>query len=202
MSNLWMQSRSGIPIPIEYPDPKLIRMDEVAHSLAGQPRYLAHTTKEHYSVAEHCVRVSYLLADWGEDEHMQMRGLIHDCPEAILGDITAPVKAVIRKHTHALDVIEDRWLYAFLDFVGLSHMRSNPPMPLALWERTQRTIKRADLVLLATERRDLMAPCDRDWNLTHEPLPKKLPHPLTSDRAERAFLDRFEELQAKRRMAA
>lgn len=191
MTTPWMQTRSGACLDIAHPDASKINIEEMAYSLAGILRYLNHT-QHPYSVAEHCVRVSYLVEEWTKDRAMSLRGLLHDGPEYILGDITAPVKKFIRAHTYALDVIEDRWLYAILDSVGLPHLRSNPPMPLAEWEGAQAVIKRADLVMLATEKRDMMAPCERDWGLTHPARDKRLPPPLATDRAERAFLERFE----------
>ena len=68
-----------------------IRIEDIAHALAHQCRFSGHTI-EHYSVAEHSVRVSGLLEDRGYPYRVQMWGLLHDASEAYLIDLPAPVK--------------------------------------------------------------------------------------------------------------
>lgn len=67
------------------PDPEKIRIDDIAHALARQNRFLGHG--ERYSVAEHSVHVS--LACDPEDAFW---GLMHDAPEFALGDWPTPLK--------------------------------------------------------------------------------------------------------------
>lgn len=45
-----------------------------------------------YSVADHSVLVALILREWGADALVQFHGLMHDAHEAIIGDITTPVK--------------------------------------------------------------------------------------------------------------
>lgn len=67
------------------PDPDLLRIEDIAHSLARQRRFLGHG--EEYSVAEHCVHVSRAC-----DPEDAFWGLMHDSPEFALGDCPTPLK--------------------------------------------------------------------------------------------------------------
>lgn len=69
----------------------MIHLEDFAHSLSHLPRFLGHTPVPH-SVAEHSVRVSLLVEDWGGTLDEQRWGLIHDFPEAFLGDLPSPLK--------------------------------------------------------------------------------------------------------------
>jgi 5'-deoxynucleotidase YfbR-like HD superfamily hydrolase len=181
----------GNTFDLSKPDPAFVHIGEIAIALSRINRFLGHTL-EPYTVAEHCVRVSYLLADWGHGFEMQMRGLLHDAAEAFIGDITAPTKALIRQHTYALDVAEERIERAILEAVGLQHFRSDPPVALDKWEWIQSKIKRADLVMLATEQRDHMGMRE---GFAVEPLPRKLAPPLDAQQAEQRFGERYAELR-------
>lgn len=80
---------SGKRIDPSDPDPALIDIEDIAYSLAGINRFGAHT-RPRYTVAEHSVMVSRLVED-----DVALRGLLHDAPEAYLGDIISPVKRCI-----------------------------------------------------------------------------------------------------------
>jgi len=69
-------------------DPKAEDMSivDVAHHLAMQVRFNG-ATKDFYSVAEHCVIGSYLVPD-----EYAFEFLMHDAPEAWLGDMIRPIK--------------------------------------------------------------------------------------------------------------
>jgi len=193
--SIFMQTRSGKAIDFDAIEPDKIEIEDIAIGLSRINRYLGHTV-DPLTVAEHSVRVSLLVSDWYPDDHsLQLRALLHDASEAIVGDVTAPVKRWIRQQSYVLDVLEARIERAILTRFGLRHMLSDPPMPLAECEAIAEIIKRADLTLLATEHRDLVPPGERDWNLTHEPLPKKHARPASPEVAERVFLERFEALQ-------
>jgi 5'-deoxynucleotidase YfbR-like HD superfamily hydrolase len=190
MNDAWMQSASGRTLDFDNIDPTQIRIDDIAHSLSRINRYLGHT-RVSYSVAEHCVRVSWLLEEWGHDREIQLRGLLHDAAEAYVGDTTAPVKRWIRRQTYALDVLEERIERAILTRFGLAHMRSDPPLPMADVERLHAIVKRADLVMLATEYRDLVPKKGRDWCLAEEAHSEGIVPMATADGARDLFLDRF-----------
>jgi len=186
-----MRPVSGRRFRLDAPDPADVSIEEIALSLSRINRFLGNT-RAPYTVAEHCVRVSRLLEQHSAEHEMPLRGLLHDAAEAYTGDITAPMKAIIRKQTYALDVAEERIERAILTAFGLRHMRSDPPLPLSECERIASVIKWADLTLLATEQRDHQDVAIE--TLTATALPKRLPYPLTAEAAERAYLERFEEL--------
>lgn len=63
-------------------------IETIAYALAHINRYTGHVGT--YSVAQHCVHVAEKLPD-----HLKLAGLLHDAPEAYIGDVSAPLKAVI-----------------------------------------------------------------------------------------------------------
>jgi hypothetical protein len=85
---------SGISIDLDAPSGLSLR--EIAFTLARICRFGGHLPEDGpialYSVADHSVLVSRLLGQWGFDRETQMLGLLHDAHEALIGDITTPVK--------------------------------------------------------------------------------------------------------------
>lgn len=68
------------------PDPDDIVIEDIAHALSQLCRFTGHTRK-FSSVAEHCVRVSWLVP-----RELALEALLHDASEAYLSDIARPVK--------------------------------------------------------------------------------------------------------------
>lgn len=123
--------------------PDDVAIDDIVHALSNQCRFSGHT-RTFYSVAEHSVRVAYLLRDAGHPMNVVLWGLLHDAAEAYLVDLPRPLKhhpgfgdTYRAVEAHALSAITRRF--------GLV-----PDEPAA--------VKHADLRLLATERRDLLPP--------------------------------------------
>ncbi len=163
------------------PDPTEIDIRDIAHALSLIVRY-GGQCREFYCVGQHSVAVSETLEDWGCSKEIQMWGLIHDASEGLgLNDIVAPVKSAdcMAGYREA----ETRLMVAVCRRFGL---------PIAEPER----VRTADLVLRATEVRDLMPNRPGHWaDLTAKPLPRAI-EPWAPSVAERAFLSRFEELAA------
>jgi len=165
------------------PTLEMICIDDIAHALALINRYNGHTHTP-YSVAEHCERMSYLPGD-------PLVNLLHDAAEAYIGDVPSPQKKCLRFG------VEDEGNTPFsnqelfiLGFIGSA---------LGVHRLANRVghpdVKKADLIMLATETRDLMPSSNLYswWTKGVTPLKEKIT-PLPWELAEDQFLARFEEL--------
>ena len=171
--NAWIQTFTGKKFHPLDPSLSEISIIDIAHALSMICRFTGHS-KEFYSVAQHCVLVSYIC-----DEKDALHGLLHDASEAYLSDISKPLK-----HSGFFEEykrIEHHLQSMIFQKFGLS--MEEPP-----------GVKKADIILLATEARDLMSPLHTDWIQPVNPLPFTI-FPLPPKEAEQLFLNRFEELK-------
>lgn len=170
----WMQTFTGRRFFPMDPDPDEVDVLDVAHSLAMQCRYNGHV-RSFYSVAEHCVLVSRVVAP----EHA-LWGLLHDATEAYVGDMVRPLKV----HMPAYRAAEDRVMDAIATRYGLVG-----PMPAE--------VKEADTRLLLDERDALLGPSPARWDVDGEPFGVRI-EAWSPERAEAAYLSRFYELTDRR----
>jgi 5'-deoxynucleotidase YfbR-like HD superfamily hydrolase len=159
-----------------------IWIEDIAHALGNQCRFTGHT-REFYSVAEHSVRVSWLLEEWGDDDAVQFWGLMHDASEAYLGDWSTPLKQSDAGTEYR--AAERRLMRAICDRFSMS-----PTEPEA--------VRLADAVMLATEARDLMPNKPQHWAALmvrphHERIAAWSPK-----EAKQQFLYRFHDLDGRR----
>ncbi len=177
----WLQTRHG---GTWYPlDPRADEVDErdVASALARICRFGGHVVGRPYSVAEHSVRVADLVESWGGSPAEQLEALVHDAHEAYPpGDVPSPVKRCGAIGA-ALVKLEDAAARAVRRAFGVAFELGSATM-------------HADLVLLATERRDLMAPCAGELLNLPAPLPEVI-HPWRYDQAEATWLLRLRALR-------
>lgn len=166
-----IQTACGHSLSLVRPDPDCITIQAIAHALANTCRFGGHTSS-FYSVAEHCVRValSGYVPRW-----LQFDALMHDAAEAFVGDIPTPLKHLLPEFR----AIERR-------------IEAAIELKFGCYEMHHDLVKKADLVLLATERRDLMPDTHYRWEAIAgiEPLASPI-HPLAPASAREMFLRAF-----------
>lgn len=162
----------GRYFPFLEPDTAHFSVPEIAHALSNICRFTGHT-REFYSVAQHSVIVSHLVP-----RQHALHALLHDAAEAYLGDVAKPLKHCLSEYKAIERGVEAALFRAF----GL---------PAELPE----CIKHADLIMLATEQRDLMPHHDDEWACIAgiEPL-REVIKPMLPGQAEYLFLHRYEYL--------
>jgi hypothetical protein len=86
----------GIGPLIDLNDPQDVSLERCVQTLARICRYNGNIPEDSevmlYSVAQHSALVSRLIEFWGFPAQEQAAGLLHDVHEALMGDITTPVK--------------------------------------------------------------------------------------------------------------
>jgi uncharacterized protein len=174
----WIETYTGHPIDPLNPEPKRIYHHDIAHALSNQCRFSGHT-QHFYSVAQHSVLVAALVKRWGADQRVQILALYHDASEAYLQDMPTPIKRQMPIYREAeaklQKVIEDT---LFPEFSGDGRWRRD----------AEELIKKADLILLATEARDLMND-PKDWKVLEGVVPLKTQiSPLSPPQAKEAFI--------------
>jgi hypothetical protein len=179
----YLQTVSGRWLNPFDPDPEQLDIGDIARSLANQCRFGGHC-RAFYSVAQHSVHVSELVEQRGGDAEDVFAALMHDASEAYLGDMPHPIK-----HRSPLGAAF-REAEKNLEQAILLHFAIKREVP---------AVKPADRALLATERRAFMAET-WDWPELEgvTPLDDFPLAPWPPDQAERAFMDRFEDLSGRR----
>lgn len=143
---------------------------DIAHALSLINRYTGHTVVP-YSVAQHSIHVSKLVAD----EHA-LWGLLHDASEAYLGDVSRPLKSMLPDYKRLEEMVQR----AIADRFALGW-----PIPSE--------VKAADNVALMAEKRDLMALDRGDWGIDDMAAPERIVA-LSWQEAKEQFLRRCEEV--------
>lgn len=155
-----------------------IDISDIAHALSQLSRFGGHT-RTFYSVAQHSVLVSHIVPP-----QYRLHALLHDAAEAYFGDMVQPLKylpgcGAYRDHESLMQA-------RIFDRFGLGMQQE---------DACRDSIRMADLVMLATERRDLMAPDSTPWPILKDIAPRpSVIRPLMPVAAEAAFLRRFKEL--------
>jgi hypothetical protein len=170
---------SGTYFDFEDPESSEITIEDVAYGLAFEGRCAGQCysrilkRRVFYSVAEHCVRMSRAVKP-----ALALEALLHEVGEAVCGDMTAPLKAL----NPTFKAIEKRCEAAILAKFGVTI--SNPL-----------EIKKADVRMLATERRDLLPWKGERWSMDDDTQPYSFEIiPWSPDVAARDFLNRYKEL--------
>ncbi len=182
-----------------------VRFDDF-QALARINRYGGHTLRDGYTDAEHGVRCARYLRRLGAPPLVCFAGLHHDTHEAFPpGDQMGPfLRAMSDRAACALLGLTP----AAFDGVAAIILRAKTVVREALGiaavfadpERAA-LVKRADMVLLATERRDLMADGPVAWGSMPEPLAERI-HPWTPAEAWAEFRAEHERMSAEMGRAA
>lgn len=178
-TNHCLLTYSGQYVNVIDPDPATINIADIAHALSQINRFGGHT-RTPYTVAQHCVLVSQIVP-----LEFRLHALLHDAAEAYFGDLMYPIKYLPQVMQNYRD-LEGAMQAAIFKKFGLGMAQSDP---------CRNAIRTADLIMLATERRDLMHPDATPWPILHDvkPLAYRI-RPLLSLSAEGEFLSRFKSL--------
>lgn len=149
--NNWIQTFSGKAFDLVDPQPDMIDINDIAHSLSNICRFTGHT-KRHWSVAHHSVFVVGIMLyasgmNNSFDKNTVLQGLLHDATEAYVGDMSSPLKELCPDYR----AIEKRVWAAIAAKYGVP-------------EEMDPRVKNADIVALLSERRDLMRESEREWS--------------------------------------
>lgn len=165
----------------DYLDPRPADIDilDIARALSCEARFNGHTRAPYY-VAQHAVTASNIVPT-----SFALEALLHDATEAYCKDIPRPLKALLPGYQD----IEARVDGAIRAAFGLPPTMSD-------------TVKHADTVMLATERRDLMPNDPTPWPVLNgiEPLKGRI-YAWDPKKAEARFIKRYLELTERRRAA-
>lgn len=171
--NSWIQTYTCKKFFPTNPAPDNIDIIDIAHALSMQCRFSGHVS-EFYSVAQHCVLVSYLC-----DSDHALSGLLHDASEAYLVDVPRPLK-------------QSGEFGAYIKFENvlqtMIYKKYNCP------EIEPPSVKNADRLMLAIEANLLMRPFHKDWSLGDIKIIPFTFEPLNPKQAEELYLNRFLEL--------
>jgi 5'-deoxynucleotidase YfbR-like HD superfamily hydrolase len=188
----WIQTALGHKFDLFDPKFDVIKPYDIAHALSNLCRFTGHCA-EFYSIAEHCVRVSFrceeLVAQKNlekigggkrpEDPQRAARwGLLHDAAEAYVNDLNSPLK-------HQPQLLLYREIEKNILNLIAERFELGDESP---------EVKVADDELLATEFRDLMKPLHKDLELKYQPLSHVKIACWVPSKARRIWLKRFIEL--------
>ncbi len=165
---------SGAYFSFEHPERTPVPVEDIAHALSHTCRFTGHC-HSFYSVAQHAVLTSYLAPP-----EFAFHALHHDDAEALIGDVASPLKRLIPQYKE----IERRVEAVIMEQFGLP--LEMPP-----------EVKRADLVALRTEQRDLMHSAGGLWTSLEGIEPSQefhVDHPMSPREAARLYLRRHHEL--------
>lgn len=165
MAEQWdITTYSGIKFKFDDPE---FSIYDIAHALSLTCRFCGHSSS-YYSVAEHSIHVANNCP-----EELYLEGLMHDAPEAYLGDVTSPLKRYLSEYRR---MEED--LYSKL----AGHYKLLSPIP------TQ--VKTIDGAVTVSEAKVLMPDKGAGWAYKEGPIDIDFRF-LSSKEAEEEFLHQF-----------
>lgn len=177
---------SGSYFNFEEPDPNSFTIEDIAYALSNTCRFGGHCSP-YYSVAAHCVYVSYLV-----EPQYALEALLHDAAEAFVGDIPSPLKRMLGHHFKDIEHrVEDCIMKKFgVKQTAISKIE----------------VKAADLIALRTEREELLprgTEGDAWWWVVEDGIEVSDEPLIHHSKAimEEVFLARFQELTEEKKCA-
>ncbi|MBD1547621.1 YfbR-like 5'-deoxynucleotidase [Roseibium aggregatum] len=195
----WQRMLSGRRLDLLDPSPLDVEISDIAHGLARVARWNGQTRGQHaFSVAEHSLIVEDIALKLKPDLTPDWRQavLLHDAPEYVIGDMISPFKAVMGG---AYKAVENRLQAAI-------HLRFG--LPAELPQAIKKIAKRADIICAYYEAIEL-AGFDENEAARIFGRPRGFTpeggkeaglglSPMPVARAQKLFLERFEEIEALR----
>jgi len=130
--------------------------DDIAYTLAGQPRFNGTARRNAHgqtiNVAEHSVRASYVVLQYGGTLLEAFEALIHDVPESILGDPPGPWKAFLPDYVKLETYLWESLTKWIAENEGIELPAKQSPL-----------VKWADWKCLMIEAREVMPTQGRNW---------------------------------------
>jgi 5'-deoxynucleotidase YfbR-like HD superfamily hydrolase len=173
----YIQTLSGKKFSYQFATTDDIEIEDIANALSNICRFAGHLP-EFYSVAQHSVLTSLIVP-----AEFAFEALMHDAAEAYCQDIPAPLKALLPDYQRIETLVDDLIRQKY----GINPEQAG-------------VVKYADLVMLATERRDLDIDDGSVWQVL-EGIPATDAFqivPLRPGQAFGLFMNRFNELKEAR----
>jgi uncharacterized protein len=147
----WMLTSNATAFSIAHPRSEDVHLTDMAHQLATSNRFNGAAVRP-YSIAEHSLLVVEIMErELGiTDPSGLLAGHVHDGHEIYFGDLISPVKWELGLPATQLERRFERVVQMRYGLITASHIYRDQ-------------IKRADLMALATERRDLLPRHPRKW---------------------------------------
>lgn len=154
-----------------------IEIEDIATALSHICRFAGHLP-EFYSVGQHSVLSSRLVP-----QEFALKALLHDAAEAYLQDIPAPLKHLLPDY-RAMEIRVDAAIRQKFGLPAEQHP----------------TVKYADLVMLASERRDFEIDDGTVWPMLEGIIPTDqfVINPFRPGQAYGMFMNRFHQLMERR----
>lgn len=146
----WIQTYTGRQFwPLD-PRPEELCLEDIAHALSNQCRFSGHTNT-FYSVAQHSANVAEYLKD--TTKMFQQWGLMHDASEAYLVDVPRPIKQLLPEYVRAEEILQEVVARRF-------------DLPIII----PNSVRDADDVMLASEKKFLLKPAPAPWDELPDPI--------------------------------
>lgn len=137
---IYIQTSIGVHFDLQDPKPEMVSIIDITRALSHINRFTGHTKKP-YSVAVHSLNASYIVPP-----EFALEALLHDAHEAYTGDVSSPLKSLLPDYRALENRIE-------------SVVRQRFGLPAGMSPE----VKRADLTMLATERKLLLGDDGVTW---------------------------------------